>query len=397
MLLKDLKLSPMRTFLTGLSMSIGIIAIILSVLVGTIGKSYMVGTTEQLGGRAPTYRISIQSAAFTSPQMFEKLLKRLTVHQADIALLVPNDPDLTFSTSSSPILTPEEKRQLLGSLRSVEVVYTTANYNRVFRLPLLSGQWLQEETDYPRLEAVVNQQAAEAFPLGHYIHVGTRNSLDLTPIPVIGVVNDGRSEPSLYLNVAGLSALAPHLLSAQSGSVLWHENGILTSDQEKISFVSDSLSDTTGGTVTDIGRADSSEVYEGALSALQLAFLTTAILLLLVSVLGLINIGLSTLEQRSHELLIRRALGASRASVAWLVLGSSILLAVFVSIVAIIISVAIVASVPLFLPVGSPVDPPHYPYSATTYAVSAAAITAILGSILPAIKASRLEPALALR
>ena len=39
MLLKDLRLSPMRSFLTGFSMFIGIIAVIASVLIGTVGKA----------------------------------------------------------------------------------------------------------------------------------------------------------------------------------------------------------------------------------------------------------------------------------------------------------------------------------------------------------------------
>ena len=41
MILKDLRISPLRNILTGISMFVGIIAMISSVLVGTLGKEYL--------------------------------------------------------------------------------------------------------------------------------------------------------------------------------------------------------------------------------------------------------------------------------------------------------------------------------------------------------------------
>ena len=40
MILKDLRLSPLRSILTSVSMLVGIIAMIGSVLVGTLGREY---------------------------------------------------------------------------------------------------------------------------------------------------------------------------------------------------------------------------------------------------------------------------------------------------------------------------------------------------------------------
>ena len=108
-------------------------------------------------------------------------------------------------------------------------------------------------------------------------------------------------------------------------------------------------------------------------------------------------IGLASLEQRTHELLIRRALGATRWSIASLVLGSAIILALIVSIATVAVSFGLVSIASSFWDVASPVSPPVYPYEAAIGAVIAAFITALAGSVVPAIKASRLQPALALR
>ncbi len=67
-----------------------------------------------------------------------------------------------------------------------------------------------------------------------------------------------------------------------------------------------------GGHIEYSGRSDIGDAYDSVLSMLQLGLLITSFLLLFVSVLGQINIGLSSLEQRTYELLIRRAIGASR-------------------------------------------------------------------------------------
>lgn len=397
MLFKDLKLSPMRTVLTGLSMFIGIVAIISSVLVGTVGRSYLLGTTEQLYGKNPTFSVTVTSGGFNSANLLLDFLQRLDTNQADLALQLDSTQELSFSTCSSPTVTEEQSRELLRHPIGVEALYVSWGYNRIYRLPILEGTWLQGSTSQPRLEAVVNKAGSSLFPVGQYAYANAKESLTATAIPIVGAINDGSPDPRLYLNIAGIVALAPGLLQAEAGTLLWHENGISTSNKDKGSVIEDLMFDTVGGQVGEITRYDGGQAYEGALSTIQLGFFGTAILLLLVSMLGLINIGLSTLEQRSRELLIRRALGASRFSVAWLVLGSSLLLAVLISVIAIVVSVLLVQCVPLLLPAGSPIEPPGYPYRAALYAVLSAAATALLGSFLPAIKASRLEPALALR
>ena len=109
------------------------------------------------------------------------------------------------------------------------------------------------------------------------------------------------------------------------------------------------------------------------------------------------DIGLSSLEQRTHELLIRRAIGASRTNIVTLVLGSQLILSIFVCFAAILISLILVHCIGILLPVDSPVGIPSYPISVAIIAVTMSMLTALCGGLLPALKAAKLEPALALR
>ena len=143
--------------------------------------------------------------------------------------------------------------------------------------------------------------------------------------------------------------------------------------------------------------SDNADDYEQVIGFLQLGVTVTAILLLSVSAIGMINIGLAGIEQRSHELLIRRALGATRASIAIQVIGSSVLLGLIIAFAAVLISAVLVWAIPWMMPADSPLEPPAYPYTAAMIAACASIVTSLVGSLAPAIKAIRLQPALALR
>jgi putative ABC transport system permease protein len=64
---------------------------------------------------------------------------------------------------------------------------------------------------------------------------------------------------------------------------------------------------------------------------------------------------------------------------------------------AILISLILVHCIGALLPVDSPVGTPSYPISVAVVAVAVSVLTALLGGLLPALKAAKLEPALALR
>ena len=65
--------------------------------------------------------------------------------------------------------------------------------------------------------------------------------------------------------------------------------------------------------------------------------------------------------------------------------------------ISILISFFLVQGMGLFLPVDSPVAALEYPILSAVVAVITSVVVALLGGLLPALKAAKLEPALALR
>ena len=246
------------------------------------------------------------------------------------------------------------------------------------------------------LEVVINKEAKNYFNDSPYAAGNVKSTLSLTPFNIVGVVNDGRDFPTIYADSAAILNFAPAMWQVQNANVYWHPTTGLTIEQIH-SALGDILTDTIGGYWESAGRSDIGDTYDSVLSILQLGLLVTSLLLLFVSVLGQINIGLSSLEQRTHELLIRRAIGASRTNIVALVLGSQLILSIFVCLAAILISLILVHCIGALLPVDSPVGTPSYPISVAVVAVAVSVLTALLGGLLPALKAAKLEPALALR
>jgi len=260
----------------------------------------------------------------------------------------------------------------------------------------VSGRWLEPLSEGGSLEVVINKEAKNYFNDSPYAAGNVKSTLSLTPFNIVGVVNDGRDFPTIYADSAAILNFAPAMWQVQNANVYWHPTTGLTIEQIH-SALGDILTDTIGGYWESAGRSDIGDTYDSVLSILQLGLLVTSLLLLFVSVLGQINIGLSSLEQRTHELLIRRAIGASRTNIVALVLGSQLILSIFVCFAAILISLILVHCIGALLPVDSPVGTPSYPISVAVVAVAVSVLTALLGGLLPALKAAKLEPALALR
>lgn len=87
MILKDLRISPLRNILTGISMFVGIIAMISSVLVGTLGKEYLISVNAQMYGWSPTYSFSITGSDFQDTIKTENFFRE--IYNTDHLWLLP--------------------------------------------------------------------------------------------------------------------------------------------------------------------------------------------------------------------------------------------------------------------------------------------------------------------
>lgn len=97
MILKDLRLSPLRSILTSVSMLVGIIAMIGSVLVGTLGREYLISVNAQVYGWSPTYSFVITESDFHDRNKMEQLFQRFEAIDDVAAVTFSMGEDIRFA------------------------------------------------------------------------------------------------------------------------------------------------------------------------------------------------------------------------------------------------------------------------------------------------------------
>lgn len=345
-----------------------------------------------------TFLIDPRLAGYDPKQvgpLYQRLLLSLASQPGVESVSLTDDPDLAQSDSSYTVDVPGFQAREGERIR-VEWERVSPGYFANLRMPLLTGRALsqQDAPGAPRA-AVVNQTFARKFfddperVLGKTFSERGRQSDN--PLQIVGVVKDAKhfdlheeSKPIFYTSIfqqAEPAAVQVQVRTRQNpqdaaGSI---RRAVLEIDSR---LVLDSLQ-----TMDD--QIDGTLAAERMLSFLATAFGTVAIF---ITAIGLYGVLAYSMAQRTREIGIRMALGATRASVVVMVLREVFLLA----------GTSIALSVPLSLALARLVKSQLFGVSdrdpVTLIAVtSTIAAVALLASWAPARRATQVDPMTALR
>lgn len=380
--MRELRSRPGRSALTAVSLFVAVIAIVGVYTVGAIVQGVFIAGAEQIDGRAVTLQTRLSYGVLTSARLAE--VTGTLEHQIR-------------ATGGAYALVLEVSGEVAGQGQPISLV--AGDLRQVRRLPVLSGRWLDgDERVYPG--GVVLNQSARA----RYGGVGTVVAVDLGPVvrpysqKVIGVIADGRKEPRVYAGLAGALARQPGFLSTNDSPDLLVHYGQAPEGaiRAKVAELGAQLGTDPGK--VEILRADTVADLLEDLRVTQRAFLGISAVTLLVAVLGLLNIGLATVRERGRELVIRRAVGATRARVFGHVLAGMVLVGLAAAIVAIAVAyLAVALIVPRLLDPAGALDPPDFPWAAGLAGLAAALAASVAGGVVPAVVATRVDIGDALR
>ncbi len=368
---------------------IGVAAVVAISVLGRITSEVFVAASEQLNGRAQTYAVSVRPAEITLAQL-----------DAGLAAISPflsqgGSFDLRFSASSVTGLVVGSHDDAVQP-RKLALVTPVAGYpGEVRRLPLLSGSWPDSNAIYP-INVVVNAQGSSRWG-----GVGTPLLIQLGPnqppvsARVAAVVADGLASDSVMvglrsiLNVqtlrGGSLTLELQHASANHADFVWAAQQFASAFAIEVSPL-------------DVVRSDQTETLLKQLLIQQRAFFIAAVMSLIVSAIGILNIGLASISERTRELVVRRAIGATRRDIfGQLMFASALIGAIAAAVIAALAVAVIKLVVPALIPPFSAIEAPGVPWEALGYGLMAAMITTLCGAIVPALVASRLDVADALR
>jgi putative ABC transport system permease protein len=330
---------------------------------------------------------SIDHTAGSTFQMY--LDKIAAIPGVDSAASVSGPP--LHPTRGGPIEIVGEK-DAAGALKLVMALsnQVSPDYFRTLRIPLLAGRAFRRDDTGPRVKvAIVNEEAARRFGLGRNI-VGKQIDDPDGPITIVGMSANVRTNglntapfPEVYISSLQLSWVNVYLVvrSAIPPAQLVKavKSAIQSSNSDQAVF---------GVKTMDEWLADS--VTEPRFNMFLIG--AFALLAMAMAAAGMYSVISCLVTQRTSEIAIRMALGASRGAIIRIILGAT--LAWVVAGLTSGLGLGLAARNTIRSLSSTAIDGSPWMYSSVVLFFF---LVTLLAAYLPVRRASRLDPAVALR
>ncbi len=382
MAFKSILGNKMRSFLTMLGIIIGVIAVVVLVSIGQGANKSVSSSIEKLGTNLLNVSIS---ARRNNPVTFDSLddLRQLD----DIAHVSP------VSMSSGTL------KAGLQQYEDGSLLATTPGYDLIRNYTVMEGRFLTApDVDNRSFVAVLGQEAAEEL-FGSVHAVGQGFTFKGFPFTVVGVLDKiGSSMAGSGDNLV--------IIPFTVGERLFQRKGISSvyisaasservNDAEKsvTTFMDKLMVGASSSTTYRIYNQTSVlETLSTATSTLTLMLGGIAAISLLVGGIGIMNIMLVSVSERTREIGIRKAIGASRRNILSQFLVEALVVSLLGGILGLGISVLATRLLGPLLSMQLAVSP-----LIALLAVGFSLFIGVLFGLYPANKASRLLPVEALR
>ena len=370
--------NKMRSFLTMLGIIIGVMAVTLLISIVQGGTSVITDSMESLGGNRLTVSVRAQN-------------KKLTY--AELQGL----EEIEGISAVVPYLSGQGTATAGGNSADISLLGITEGYQYAQDMNLAEGRNLTEFDRKNRLQVCVigAGAAGELF--------GTAQALDREvrimgyDYRVVGVLEEeddsamGSSNDSIYVPLTNAQRMLKQS-SVTSFYVLAENENVL---HEAQTAVDDYLYDKFGSddSYTIINMSDVADMMDTVLETLSLMLGGIAGISLLVGGIGIMNIMLVSVTERTKEIGIRKAIGAGQFSIMAQFLTEALMVSMMGCMAGIVLSALILKVAGMFVSDMSFSISPQV----TALAVGFSAFIGIVFGIYPAWKAARKHPIDALR
>ncbi len=413
--IKSLMLHKMRSLLTMLGIIFGVCSVIAMLAIGE-GASYEAQEAiRALGSRNIIIRSVPPPKGQTTADAVQTYTANYGLKLADIKLLEETlDPRITATLA---------KRRYRMSVRvgRVEVPGTVwgtqPNHLRMSQMELLAGRFLLPTDDRDNVCVITDSMAAKLFPISDPLQ-GEIKFNNRQVFRVVGVVRETAAasarapgqdfagqalDANLYIPLASAHARLGVLFTEQSSGSRIRERVELHELVVELANV-DQVEATVPAIRAALKTSHKKMDYEiiVPLELLRQAEATKRIfnivlgsiagISLIVGGIGIMNIMLATVTERTREIGIRRALGAQKGQIITQFLVETVVLSIAGGLVGVVLGVALPFAVEHFAEMKTIVTLP-----AVLLAFGISAVVGVIFGVYPARRAAELDPIEALR
>ncbi|MTI80406.1 MAG: FtsX-like permease family protein [Firmicutes bacterium] len=383
--LEGVRNNKLRSFLTTLGIVIGIAAVIAVIAIGEGGKAMIIGEMEKFGTNIYQIYPNYRDGEYTKPRDFTK---------EDVEVIKKISPEVKWLSPMK--YSRGEIRSSLGK-KNARIIGTTADYKLIRSVELARGRFFNEEDDAVGRRVVVLDEKLGEEIFGRDNPVGQRVMLwNSQPALVIGVIKARESQLGMEPD---RMAYVP--ISFMEGSNQWRYVNSLIGSAASKDTVYKAMDRTklilerrhnSPGHYDSYSMEEEMKTVNKITGIMGLIISSIAGVSLLVGGIGVMNIMLVSVTERTREIGIRMALGAKRKDILMQFLIEAVVLCSIGGVIGIILGYGGAMVVAQFLNL-----PPLVSWWTALGAFIFSAIIGIFFGIYPANKASKLDPIVALR
>jgi len=388
--LEALRANKMKAALTMLGVVIGSACIVMVSTVAITGRAYIISLIEAVGS-------NLVSAQVVRAGIGQKAVQSDEITLADMAAIRDGIPGLREVAGSYQITLSVVVN---GVERAVALTGVTAGFQRIRNLVVLRGRFLDKEDMEARAKVCVLSErlAARAFPgqdpVGKLLRVGELE------FPVVGVIKERTGTFGLSEIQEETVIIPLTLLKYYTGNeyirVVYAQAATLQDVPRVTRQVAQILkSRHRPGAVYNVENLN--DILDAARKisvALTVILLLVGFIALIISGIGIMNIMLVTVTERTREIGVRMAVGAQRREIRWQFLLEAFIISGTGALVGILIAVSIPVAVRPLLPGGFPVS---VSWISVIVAFLVTCLSGVLFGYLPANRAAGLQPTESLR
>lgn len=394
--LGTLTLNKMRTGLAILGIVIGIGSVIALVSLGQATQVSIQNQIQSLGANL----LTVRPGATNSGPVRGSFGGATTLTNAD-AEAIQTSPQVTTVQAVSPEVQTNQQVIVGSNNSNIQIIGATEVYDEVHNLEMESGVFISETDDKSMSKVIVlgPQVVSDLFndenPVGQSIRVGS------TAFRVIGVTSSkggsGFQNPDnmayIPLTTAQKQVMGQNYLN--SIAVQAKSSEVMTQAQNEIGYLllaRHKLSDPADADFSILSQQDILNTVSSTTGTFTTLLAGVAAISLLVGGIGIMNIMLVTVTERTREIGLRKALGAKKKTITTQFLIESIILTFVGGIVGVVVGIIISYIISLVTGSVFVISP-----GAVFLAFIVSAAIGVLFGWYPASRAAKLQPIEALR
>ena len=399
-----------RSLLTAFGVFWGVF---LLVVLSSTGNGFENGMMRQVEGVTPNTGLFFTGTTSEPYKGYQKG-RSWSMNISDLQAIKDNFPEIVAISPESSIYTSEDKNVVYGNRSgSYTVKGVMPEYDYIMKSRILKGRFINDaDIANHRKVCLLGKRAYENLfengqdPLGKMVRV---NGLYFQVVGVVSTYNtnvqiNGSPDESVVLPFTTMQQLFSKGDDINFFVMAASDNASISELEEKVEQLLKQRHDIAPDDKTALNKFNLEEIFKmfkGLFLGIHILIWIVGLGTLMSGIIGVSNIMLVTVKERTREIGVRRAIGAKPKSIIKQVLSESLLLTTLAGLVGLCLGVGIMAIVAMITS-NMPSDnmmfmDPNISFKAAVAATIIVIISGLLAGFLPALRAIQIKAIDAIR